>query len=44
MLIRERELTFSLRKRGKVSEEILGKIEREIDIEEARIRQELFQQ
>ena len=44
MLVRERELTYRLRKQGKVTEEILHKIEREIDFEEARIRLELFQQ
>ena len=40
-LEKERELAYLLRRQGKVTEEVLHKIEREIDIEEERLRLEL---
>ncbi|MEO8583537.1 MAG: cation:proton antiporter, partial [Flavitalea sp.] len=43
LLQRERDLANSFRKEGKTSEEVLRKIEREIDLEEGRLRLELYQ-
>jgi monovalent cation/hydrogen antiporter len=38
----EREMANQLRKKGNASEEVIRKIEREIDLEEARLRMELY--
>jgi monovalent cation/hydrogen antiporter len=38
----EREMANQLRKKGSASEEVIRKIEREIDLEEARLRMELY--
>jgi CPA1 family monovalent cation:H+ antiporter len=43
MIAVEREMVEKLHRQGKASEEILRKIEKELDLEETRLKMEMYQ-